>query len=528
MSSRKVIIFVLGILFGYSSFQAQSLIPAESVSPSEGALFGFKSDVSGGWAIISSPRKNIGTRICEGSVTFLRLTDGEWKVFQEISTPNNNNHLSNFGSDVVIEGNTAAISAIGDFEDGRFSGAVYIYNFNLLSQQWEYSQKLKASDANLGQRFGQSIDLKGNLLVVGAHNADGNQEKSGAAYVFQYENEENGWVSKQKLISIDGMKNDFFGFEVHIMNPEYIAIGAYNADNADATIQRAGATYIFKSNDGGSTWTQNANLRIPDAQFSDLFGFSISSGPVNKDDADNRFNGVLFVGAPGTVNENGKTGSVYFFTEEADGWKNTFELVEPEIGHNDHFGYSVVAGDTGNLFVGANRFNTGSTKKIGKVYFYDTFNGGGTGVASQNTLSGSLLSEYDHYGSHISVDKENIIVSRPFADLNNTNNSGAVDFFRMENIINSETQPDQLYVLKQNAPNPSQNGTVIEYELRQRGFVKLSLYSISGKLIDVLVDEYKNFGVYQVRIPSNRFAPGVYLYKIEINDFENTLKMILD
>lgn len=528
MKLIKTYLISICLLSVTNSINSQQLVVSESIESTSNALFGHKTSISGNWAIIASPQKDIDDRISEGSVSFFRLSNGEWKFFQEISSPNNS-HLSNFGTDVVIKGNTAAISSIGDFDNGRFSGAVYIYNFNILEQTWEYYQKLYAPDAGLGQRFGQSLDLKDNLLIVGAHNANGNSEKSGAAYIFKYENTELGWLNKQKIYANDGESNDFFGYEVHIMNDNHMAIGAYNANNAANSVNRTGAVYVFKSTDNGETWNQATNLRISDANFNDLFGFSISSGPTNKAELANKFNGILYVGAPGTVNENGKTGSVYFFIEDNDGWKNTYELIEQDTGHNDHFGHSVVANNLGDLFIGANKYNTSSLKKAGNVYSYNTYDGGGYNVTSGEPLSGSLLQDYDHYGSHISVDGENIIVSRPFADTDNKSNSGAVDFFRIKSIVNSETNLDELYSLRQNSPNPSNNESVIEFDLRKGGYVNLSLYDISGKLIEILInDEFKNYGSYQVKVESKKYEAGVYLYKLEVNDFTKTLKMIVD
>ncbi|MBL4604669.1 MAG: FG-GAP repeat protein, partial [Flavobacteriaceae bacterium] len=239
---------MLFLVLGTSSILSQELITSEVTPSSKNGLTGFSSAVSGGWAIVASPQKDVSGEKSLGGVTFYQLTDGQWKISQQV-LPSDISELGSFGSSLAIEGNTAVISAIGDHQGGLFSGAVYVYNYDYLQGSWIQVAKLKASDVAIGKRFGHSVALKNDLIVVGAYNADGNELKSGAAYAFQ--KVEDAWIETQKIYAVNGKANDYFGHQVHVLDENRIAIGAYNADGAE---ERSGAVYIF--NRPGSNWVE--------------------------------------------------------------------------------------------------------------------------------------------------------------------------------------------------------------------------------------------------------------------------------
>lgn len=520
MKTSVKFLIVFSFLLGTSTIFSQELIPHEPMTPIRNGLTGISSAVSGGWAIVASPQKDNGLRKGVGGVTFYQLTDGQWKIFQHV-IPEDASQLGNFGTSVAIDGTTAVIASIGDHQGKLFSGAVYVYNYDFLLQSWTQTAKLKASDLGIGKRYGQSVDILGDMIVVGSYNADGTETKSGAGYV--YTRVDNVWREQQKLYANAGKSNDYFGHHVKILNENYIAVGAYNMDGAE---ERSGAVFIFKQSEGN--WVEQTKLFDPQGESSDLFGYSLTFLPELEDATNTgRFPGVLFIGAPGTQHTNKKTGSVYLYTEKTTGWELGMELVEPDTDHNDHFGISISCNDSGHLFVGANRTNNDADLNSGRVYFYETLAGSGSSVSQSVKLSADFVNAYDQYGTHVTTDKENVIIGSPYADTNSLTNAGAVQFLRMNGIVSGESDLSNVYSLGQNVPNPSTTGTVIQYELKQPGDVKISLYNIKGQLVAVLVDEYKNFGLYNYSVNSTRFASGVYLYTLEVNDFSATKKMII-
>ena len=91
--------------------------------------------------------------------------------------------------------------------------------------------------------------------------------------------------------------------------------------------------------------------------------------------------------------------------------------------------------------------------------------------------------------------------------------------------INSEIP--ERYSLSQNYPNPFNPTTNIIYSLLSNSFVKLSIFDIYGKEIEVIVNESQQSGTYNVKYDASNLASGVYFYKIHTSDFTETRKMIL-
>lgn len=86
--------------------------------------------------------------------------------------------------------------------------------------------------------------------------------------------------------------------------------------------------------------------------------------------------------------------------------------------------------------------------------------------------------------------------------------------------------PDK-YNLEQNFPNPFNPSTNIRFSLPEAGHVKLSVFNLIGQTIDVLLDENKNAGTYNVAYDAGKLESGIYFYKIEANNFTKINKMIL-
>ena len=79
----------------------------------------------------------------------------------------------------------------------------------------------------------------------------------------------------------------------------------------------------------------------------------------------------------------------------------------------------------------------------------------------------------------------------------------------------------------QNYPNPFNPNTNIEYSILKTANVKLSVFDIKGKLVKILVNEDQQAGTYRIDFHADEFSSGIYIYKIETNEFINVKKMIL-
>ena len=85
----------------------------------------------------------------------------------------------------------------------------------------------------------------------------------------------------------------------------------------------------------------------------------------------------------------------------------------------------------------------------------------------------------------------------------------------------------EKYFLSQNFPNPFNPSTTIEYSIPKNSFVKLEVFNVLGSKIAVLVNDYKNPGSYKINFNSGNLASGIYYYRLKVNNYLKTRKMIL-
>ena len=61
----------------------------------------------------------------------------------------------------------------------------------------------------------------------------------------------------------------------------------------------------------------------------------------------------------------------------------------------------------------------------------------------------------------------------------------------------------------------------------QDGKVTIKIYDILGQEVTTLLDEYRKADRYEIAFNSAGLASGVYFYRIQVNDFIQTKKMLL-
>ena len=103
-----------------------------------------------------------------------------------------------------------------------------------------------------------------------------------------------------------------------------------------------------------------------------------------------------------------------------------------------------------------------------------------------------------------------------------------------EDIVNPSLP--KAYSLSQNAPNPFNPSTTISFEVRADGAatqqVTLNVYNIRGQLVRTLVNEQKPAGRYSIQWNGQdnhgrHISSGVYFYRMQSGDFQQTRKMVL-
>ena len=136
--------------------------------------------------------------------------------------------------------------------------------------------KLTASDGAAGDRFGESVDVSGDTVVVGARWDDvGANADQGSAYVFVKPG--GGWASgtqSAKLTASDGAVSDELGFSVDVSGDTIVAGAGFDDVGANAD---QGSAYVFVKPGGGwANGTQTAKLTASDGAAGDDFGRSVA------------------------------------------------------------------------------------------------------------------------------------------------------------------------------------------------------------------------------------------------------------
>ena len=312
-----------------------------------------------------------------------------------------------FGSSIAVEGDTVVVGAMGDY-----AGSAYV--FTKPGAGWTSTStavKLTASDGEASDHFGSSIAVDGDTVVVGATGDDDNGSDSGAAYLFVKPGA--GWATDTetaKLTADDGATNDAFGYSVAVEG-DTVVVSAYGDDDGGPG---SGSAYVFVK-PSGSNWvttTETAKLTASDGDTNDRFGSSVA---VDGD--------TVVVGAKYDDDKGSNSGSAYLFTKPPTGWTSTStaaKLTASDGDADDEFGYSVaVDGDT--VVVGA-WVDDDNGPYSGSVYVFNTPAGGGWVTAKLLASDGATG---DWFGGSVSLDGDRLAVGAS-GDDDNGSRSGSV------------------------------------------------------------------------------------------------------
>lgn len=433
--------------------------------------FGFSVAISGDTVVVGAVAEaGLGTGIngnqTQDEVTgrnagavYVFVRNGAAWTQQAYLKGSNTENGDNFGFSVAISGDTLVVGARGERSnasgvngnqnDNSASTAGAAYVFVRAGTTWTQQAYLKASNTTAADRFGETVAISGNTIVVGAPledssatgvNGNGNDESadaSGAAYVFVREG--TTWTQQAYLKASNTGSGDNFGHAV-ALSGNTLAVGApaeksmatgIDGDQDDDTFPLgAGAVYVFVRS--GTTWTQQAYVKASNTDESDGFGRNVTL-------VDN----TLVVGAPNedsnatgiegdqTDNSASSAGAAYVFVRNGTTWSQQAYLKASNTGAGDVFGIKVaLAGDT--LVVGAtiedsnatgvngNQINN-SASASGAAY---VFVRNGATWSQQAYLKASNTGNNDQFGGALAIADGTIVVGANLEDSNATGVNG--------------------------------------------------------------------------------------------------------
>lgn len=85
----------------------------------------------------------------------------------------------------------------------------------------------------------------------------------------------------------------------------------------------------------------------------------------------------------------------------------------------------------------------------------------------------------------------------------------------------------QTFRLSQNYPNPFNPTTTIQYEIPKASNVTITIFNMTGQIVDRLVNQKQEPGFYSVQWDARNISTGVYFYQIKADGFQQVRKMLL-
>ncbi len=83
------------------------------------------------------------------------------------------------------------------------------------------------------------------------------------------------------------------------------------------------------------------------------------------------------------------------------------------------------------------------------------------------------------------------------------------------------------FELYQNYPNPFNPTTTIKFALAKPGKVSVIVYDLTGRIIDVLINQQLEPGNYEYLLNAENYSSGIYFYRLNTDYFNDTKKMVV-
>jgi hypothetical protein len=390
------------------------------------ATLGQSVAASGAFIVIGAPGDD-DFGYLSGSAYVFRYDGTNWIQDQKLLA-SDGEASDYFGRSVAISGHVAVVGATGDDDVGFLAGAAYVFRYD--GSTWLEEQKLLAADGEERDRFGSSVAVEDDTVVVGAiHDAD-NGSDSGSSYVFRYDGAT--WVEEQKLLPSDGAANDEFGYSAGIIADTVLVGAPDDDDNGNGS----GSMYVFRYD--GATWVEARKLLASDGAAGDSFGDSVG---ISGD--------TVLVGAPDDDDNGSRSGSAYVFRYDGATWVEAQKLLASDGAATDLFGDSVavsgeiaVIGAWGDDDVGSRsgsaylfRYNGSTWAQASKLYPPDGASDDQFGEATAVTGDSAVVGapKDDGYGSNVGSAYV-FDLSTPctcYGDVDGDNNVGVTDFLAL-------------------------------------------------------------------------------------------------
>ena len=372
-----------------------------------GAQFGYAIAVSGNTMVVGA--RFDSTTASQAGAAFVYVLNGNTWTQQAILLASDGAAFDKFGQSVAIDGDTIVVGAYQANAGFNNNGAAYV--FVRSGTTWTQQQKLTASDSTADDEFGNAVAIKGDSVIVGSHFADlPSNASAGSAYL--YRRSGTVWSETQKLTPSGGViLGDLFGDSLAISGDKLV-IGSPGADVPQTA---AGSVYVYVEIGGGLYGFQQ-KLSIVDGSNGDNFGGAVA------------IDGNTLVGGARedtTIVGQSAFGAAYVFQFDGLTWNSQQKLIASDPASFDRFGWSVaIRGDI--VAVGAREDDTAVGAEAGSTYI---FKRSGTVWSQQQKLAPNDPFTGDRFGGSVAFAAGNLIIGAAEKNLTSPNGQGAAYVF---------------------------------------------------------------------------------------------------
>ena len=384
-----------------------SILYSESkINPVDGLpddRFGQSVLVEDSWIFIGANRA-VNGNVNSGSVYVYSHNNDLNNTFHQKIIPSDYSNDQFFGKKIAYDNGWLAVSAIYDAEHGYKSGAVYLFYFN--GSIWEEHSKITAYDAAPYDRFGYSVDIQNNQLVVGSIFDDDRGDNSGAVYFYEFSN--NNWSIINKISPEFLNSSDLFGYSV-ALGAGYLAI---SAPQSDLVVSDGGFVNLYHIN--SNEFIDSGFITPEDLNLYNNFGNQIC--------IDNDFMFITSIYDDGlSIN----AGSVYVYENIENQWIYHSQLFASDGFLNDNLGVSVSCNEG---WVSVGSFDDDNGIDSGSLYLYKLIN---NNFIEQAKIISSDGNQYDEFSASNSINNNLLIVGSRLDD-DNGNDSGSAYLYKFK------------------------------------------------------------------------------------------------
>ncbi len=311
--------------------------------PTVNAGFGTSVAIEGSTIVVGAPLAQSRV-LAPGAVYVFDVLQSNWIQFQKLIGSNVGNGDA-FGTDVAINGGTLVASAPGESQGTGLENAGAVYVFEPIDGFVE-DARLTQSNPSSAERFGSSIALQSDTLVIGAQGT----LQPGRAFVFG-RGQDGGWVTTQELFHGESAGEENFGHDVAI-DGDIIVVTDERFDDPAAGGGNAGRAFVFALS---GTWSLERALAPPIIETGSRFG---GSATVTGN--------FVVIGHPGLDLPSSGAGAIHVFERRDRAWPKVVTRAVDSPALLANFG-SALAVDGQKLVVGESAGLVGP----GTAYLYD-------------------------------------------------------------------------------------------------------------------------------------------------------------